>query len=240
LKVLVVDDEPSIVELVRFNLEREGFATDVASDGREALAAARQGKPDIIVLDVMLPGMDGYEVCRVIRQESSVPIIMLTAKTDEIDRVLGLELGADDYVVKPFSPRELVARVRAIARRLRPSASIASEPLITAGNIFVYPMKHKVEVAGAEITLSPREYDLLKTLAESPGKVFTRDVLLDQLWGYEYFGDTRTVDVHVRRLRQKIGDAGGDPQCIETVHGVGYRFAEHLGPTKTPQPGAGR
>jgi len=224
-KVLVVDDEPHIVELVRYNLEREGFQVTVAYDGQEALQRARTDRPDLIVLDLMLPYVDGLEVCRTLRRESTVPILVLTAKDGELDRVLGLETGADDYVTKPFSPRELVARVRAILRRARPESAVgAAQPRLVAGDLVLDPNTREVFLAGRPVELTTKEFDLLRLLMAHPNRVFTRDALLEHVWGYDYFGGTRTVDMHISRLRDKIEDDPASPTYIVTVRRVGYKF----------------
>jgi len=221
-KIMVVDDERNIVELVKYNLEKEGYDVICAYDGFEAVNLAKQDKPDLIVLDIMLPGQGGLEVCRILRKETKIPIIMATAKGEEIDKILGLELGADDYIVKPFSPRELVARVKAILRRTSSKAEEKDE--LVFDDITLNLVKHEVRKRGELIDLKPKEFDLLKLLATNVGKVFTRDFLLEQLWGYDYLGDTRTVDVHMRRLRQKIEDEPATPYYLKTVHGIGYKF----------------
>jgi two-component system phosphate regulon response regulator PhoB len=219
--VLVVEDEPDIRSLIAHHLEREGFRCRTAASGVDALAAVRAAKPDLVVLDLMLPGMDGLEVCRRLRADTTaLPIIMLTAKADEVDRVVGLELGADDYVVKPFSPKELVARVRAVLRRTRPAEE--ARPL-SAGGITLDPARHQVTVAGAPVALTPKEFELLQTLMESAGRVLSREHLLNRVWGYARADEieSRTVDVHVRRLRAKLGAGGAR---ITTVKTIGYRF----------------
>ncbi len=221
-KILVVDDERNIVELLKYNLEKEGYEVINAYDGFEAVTLAKQERPDLIVLDIMLPGQGGLEVCRIIRKETRIPIIMATAKGEEIDKILGLELGADDYVTKPFSPRELVARVKAVLRRT--SSKLDEKDELTFEELTINLMKHEVRLKGNEVDLKPKEFDLLKLLATNPGKVFTRDFLLEQLWGYDYLGDTRTVDVHMRRLRQKIEEDAANPRFLRTVHGIGYKF----------------
>lgn len=236
-RVLVVDDEPSILELVRFTLEKEGFTTECVSSGRQALESVERSRPDLVLLDLMLPGMDGLEVCRQIRLKGSVPIIMLTAKASEVDKVVGLELGADDYVTKPFSPRELVARIRAVLRRSQAAqeqAKGAAQPGATAaggelraGGIVMDMARHQVQVDGRAVELTPKEYDLLRMLMANKGIVMTRELLLEKVWGYDFAGDTRTVDVHVVRLRQKLEDDPAHPRYIETVRGVGYRMREH-------------
>ncbi|MGE5573106.1 MAG: response regulator [Bacillota bacterium] len=231
-KVLVVDDEAPILELVRFNLEKEGFSVFTATDGEEGLERARSDSPDLVILDLMLPGIDGIEVCQQLRREMNVPVLMLTAKTEEFDRVLGLSVGADDYVTKPFSPRELVARVKALLRRremdLEETKARDASGRIHVGDLVIDTARFEVEVRGARTELTPKEFDLLRVLVANRGKVLTRDFLLEKVWGYEYGGDTRTVDVHVRRLRQKIEEDDSRPTYIQTVHGVGYRFREDV------------
>lgn len=221
-RILVVDDERNIVELIKYNLEKEGYEVICAYDGIEAVNIAKQDRPDLIILDIMLPGQGGLEVTRILRREMKTPIIMATAKGEEIDKILGLELGADDYVPKPFSPRELVARVKAVLRRTSGKAEEKDE--LTFGNLSINLVKHEVRKNGKEVELKPKEFDLLKLMSTNPGKVFTRDFLLEQLWGYDYLGDTRTVDVHMRRLRQKIEDEPSSPKLLKTVHGIGYKF----------------
>ena len=236
-RVLIVDDEPSIVELVRFTLEKEGFQCEVASDGLQALEKVERTQPDVVVLDLMLPGLDGLEVCRRIRQKTAVPIVMLTAKASEVDKVVGLELGADDYVTKPFSPRELVARIRAVLRRFQAAkqaqeqaqAQAGSQNELRVGDIVMDVARHQVWVQGRPVDLTPKEYELLRMLMANKGIVLTRELLLDKVWGYDFAGDTRTVDVHVVRLRQKLEDDPAHPRYIETVRGVGYRMREHPG-----------
>jgi DNA-binding response OmpR family regulator len=231
-KILVVDDERTLVDTIRYNLKREGFEVLAAYDGAEALAVARQEKPDLVILDLMMPKLDGLEVCRILRRESSVVILMLTARDDEVDRVVGLEIGADDYLTKPFSMRELVARVKAMLRRvqmLRDEAASSQEEelasVYVAGDIAVDVRQHRVFVSGDEVGLKPREFDLLAFLVRHSGQAFTRELLLQRVWGYDYVGDTRTVDVHVRGLREKIETDPSEPTRLETVRGVGYRFA---------------
>jgi DNA-binding response OmpR family regulator len=228
-KVLVVDDEPSIVELVQFNLEKEGFEVAQAYDGESALDAFRSDRFDLVILDLMLPGMDGLEVCQAIRRGSQVPVIMLTAKTDEFDRVLGLSIGADDYVTKPFSPRELVARVKAILRRQAMDSQSGQDEqgvhVIRVRDLVIDGDRFEVEVGGARVDLTPKEFELLRFLAANAGRVLTRELLLEKVWGYDYAGNTRTVDVHIRRLRQKVESDDANPAYIHTVHGVGYKFS---------------
>ncbi|MBI2267035.1 MAG: response regulator transcription factor [Armatimonadetes bacterium] len=221
-KILVVDDERNIVELLKFNLEKEGYEVVTAYDGFEAVKMAKEERPDLIILDLMLPGQGGLEVCRILRKEMKVPIIMATAKGEEIDKILGLELGADDYVTKPFSPRELIARVKAILRRT--SVRMEDQDELAYKELIINLARHEVRVKGDVIDLKPKEFELLKLLATNAGKVFTRDFLLEQLWGYDYLGDTRTVDVHVRRIRQKIEEDAAMPKYLKTVHGIGYKF----------------
>jgi DNA-binding response OmpR family regulator len=222
-KILVVDDEPTLVATVRYNLERDGYQVMTAADGEAALASARAHKPDLILLDVMLPGMDGFEVCRVLRREMATPILMLTAKTDEVDKVVGLELGADDYVSKPFGMRELLARVRALLRRAETPVQADAESL-TAGDLTIDLKRREATRDGQRIALKPKEYDLLVFLLRNRARAFTRDQILNQIWGYDFVGDTRTVDVHMRWLRQKIEDDPANPTRLITVRGVGYRF----------------
>ncbi len=226
-KILVVDDEKSIVRLVTFNLEKEGFKTLKAYDGEEALQLARDEKPDLVLLDIMLPRVDGLEVCRRIRQENiPVAVIMVTAKDEEIDTVLGLELGADDYITKPFSPRELLARVKAVLRRTNTKVENASRESIIIGDLVIDSSRYEVNVKNQPVELTPKEFELLDFLARNMGRVMTRDVLLNHLWGYTYAGDTRIVDVHVSHLREKIEENPKRPAYIKTVRGVGYKFTE--------------
>ena len=223
-RILIVDDEPHIVELVRYNLVHEGFEVSVASDGHEALEKAKKETPDLVILDLMLPYVDGLEVCRHIRKESSVPILMLTAKDGEQERVVGLEMGADDYVTKPFSPRELVARVRAILRRTAREAQRPGTGPLGIGGLVLDPTTHEVRLNGRVVDLTTKEFDLLQLLMGHPNRVFTRDFLLEHIWGYDYFGSTRTVDMHISRLREKIEDDPNTPTYITTVRGVGYKL----------------
>jgi len=223
-RILVVDDEPLITESLKYSLEQEGFQVSVAHNGHQALETARASRPDLIVLDIMLPGMDGWETCRRLRQESTVPIIMLTARGQEIDRVLGLEMGADDYLAKPFSFRELLARIRATFRRVAfEEASKAAQ--IQIGDVRLELAAHKVFKQDQALTLTQKEYDLLRTLMSHAGRVVTRAELLDQVWGVEWLGDTRTLDVHIRWVREKVEANPSRPRYIQTVRGVGYRFA---------------
>jgi DNA-binding response OmpR family regulator len=222
-RVLIVEDEPDIRDLLAFHLEREGYQVSRSKTGADALRQVVASPPDLVLLDLMLPEIDGLEVCRRLRRDprtASLPIVMLTAKGEEIDRVLGLELGADDYIVKPFSPKEVVARVRAVLRRSRPPADVVP---VVSGTLVIDLGRHAVEVAGARVELTPKEFDLLRALAEARGRVLSREFLLDRVWGYAAAGEieSRTVDVHVRRLRMKLG---GEGRRIATVKGVGYRL----------------
>ncbi len=226
MKILVVDDEETMVRSLSALLAQEGYTVAVATDGPQALQAARTERPDLILLDVLLPGVDGIEVCRQIRTWSTVPIIMLTAKTAEVDKVVGLEVGADDYVTKPFSPRELVARVKAHLRRAQMQAREAERDQLRAGEVEMDIARHRVTVRGKEVALSPKEFNLLRVLMSHPGRVLGRDYLLNQVWGEDFFGDTRTLDVHIRWLREKIEPDPSNPTYIQTVHGIGYRFRE--------------
>jgi len=229
LLILVIDDEPHIRELVRFNLEKSGFETALASDGLQGLDMARRLKPDLVILDLMLPGMDGYQVCRELRNDpelADVPVIMLTARDQELDKVLGFELGADDYVTKPFSPRELLARVKAHLRRRTAAVAAGGQPEdeVRIADLVIRPSRFEVEVRGEPVRLSRKEFSLLLLLASNPGQVFSRDQLLERIWGYDALDGTRTVDVHVRFLRRKIEEDPARPRYIETVRGVGYRM----------------
>jgi len=221
-RVLVVDDEESVRELIELYLTKEGFQVLLAKEGREALRLNGEQRPDLIILDLMLPGLDGWEVCRQIRSISRVPIIMLTARSEEVDRVVGLELGADDYVVKPFSPRELVARVKAVLRR--GTAAPEEREALTFPGLRMDRTQHRLEVDGEEVHLTPTEFRLLWCLASQPGRVFSRAELLDKIWGYESESDARTVDVHIKRLRQKTRAAEKRSFAITTVWGMGYKF----------------
>ena len=223
-RILVVDDEPHIVELVRYNLQQDGYEVLAAGDGETALSKSASERPDLIILDLMLPGVDGLEVCRRLRRESAVPIIMLTARGGEVERIVGLDLGADDYVIKPFSPRELVARVRAVLRRhTREVAPPTARPLCV-GPLRLDAGTHDVMLAGRRVDLTAREFELLRLFMRHPNRVFTRDFLLEHLWGHDFYGSTRTVDMHVSRLREKIEDDPGEPRFIVTVRGVGYKM----------------
>ena len=220
--VLVVDDEASIREVVRRYLQADGVEVFEAEDGPTALKMFEAHRPDVVVLDVMLPGLDGIEVLRRLRTRSDVYVVMLTARTEETDRLIGLSVGADDYVSKPFSPRELVARVKALLRR--PHMAEASDVVQQFGDLTVDPDRREVRVAGAEVELSALEFDILAALASSPGRVFSRRQLLERVWGYDFYGDERVVDVHIRNLRRALGDDADAPRWIGTVRGVGYKF----------------
>lgn len=217
--ILVVDDEPHIVELARMYLEQAGYRVESAADGQAALVEARRRHPALVVLDLMLPGLDGWEVCRRLRAESDVPVIMLTARSDDIDRIVGLEMGADDYVTKPFNPRELVARVRAVLRRYQ--KSVRPRQAVAVGQLSVDPASREAHVDGRQLDLRPKEFDLLLTLAEHAGLVLSRDQLLDQVWGYDFPGGTRTVDAHISHLRSHLE---GSDVGIETHRGIGYKL----------------
>ncbi|MEW5718506.1 MAG: response regulator transcription factor [Chloroflexota bacterium] len=223
-KILIVDDEKLIVDSVKYGLQKEGYATVIAFDGEQAVAKARDEKPDLILLDVQLPKKDGWAVVREIRTESRVPIIMLTARSEEMDKVLGLELGADDYLVKPFGMRELLARVRAALRRATEYGEPTPHP-IQIGDVEIDPHSHRVTCRGTTIELTRKEYDLLHVLMAQPGKAIARNDLIDKVWQTDWVGDTRTLDVHIRWLREKIERDPGKPRYIQTVRGVGYRFA---------------
>jgi DNA-binding response OmpR family regulator len=230
-KVLVVEDEPTLLETLEYNLARQGYEVHTATDGLKALEVARQEQPDVIVLDIMLPGLDGLEVCRILRQEMSVPILMLTARAEELDRVLGLEMGADDYLTKPFSMRELLARVKALLRRVRlireelaaEDGAVSAEKL-AFGDLTIDLARREVLLQGEALKLKPQEYELLVFLARNRGMVLSRDLILERVWGWDYGGGSRTVDVHVRWLREKIEPDPAHPARIVTVRGVGYRF----------------
>ena len=226
-RVLVVDDEATLADTIRYNLRRDGYDVHVAGDGNEALKLARASTPDLVVLDLMLPGLDGLEVCRQLRRESTVPILMLTAKDDEVDKIVGLEVGADDYMTKPFSMGELLARVRAMLRRSRMAQQVGeadSGQAVRSGDLEADPLQRKVILGERALQLKPKEFDLLVYLMQQRGRVLTRDQLLEKVWGYTFVGDTRTVDVHIRWLREKIEVDPGTPRRLETVRGVGYRF----------------
>lgn len=234
--ILVVDDEPILRDTIAYNLRREGYEVVLASDGVEAIDLARQHRPDLVVLDIMLPGIDGLQVLRTLRGGSTVPILLLSARGDEFDRVLGLELGADDYLPKPFAMRELVARVRAAVRRSRmpgiegrPEGGDVGRNVIVAGGLMIDPAGRQVTNDGVAVALKPKEFDLLAYLARHPGVALTREALLREVWGHAYPVDTRTVDVHIRGLRQKLGFGAEQGGVIETVRGHGYRFSARSG-----------
>ena len=226
-KILIVDDDENIAELISLYLVKECFDTKIASDGEEALELYRQYQPNLILLDLMLPGIDGYQVCREIRAKDSVPIIMLSAKGEVFDKVLGLELGADDYIMKPFDSKEMVARVKAVLRRYQPikteSKAAGDQKVVSYNELEVNLTNYSVVCQGHPVEMPPKELELLYFLASSPNQVFTREQLLDHIWGYEYIGDTRTVDVHVKRLREKLGDEHTN-WALTTVWGIGYKF----------------
>lgn len=224
-KVLIIDDEEHIVELIRYNLESAGYDAVEAYNGTDGIKAAKSEKPSLILLDVMLPMMDGLEVCRKLRKDDAtknIPIIMLTAKSEEIDKILGLELGADDYITKPFSVRELLARIKAVLRRT--GTELEEATVFAFSDVIIDYNKHLVTKDNLKVDLTLKEYELLDILIKNRGKVLKRDLLLDKIWGYEYVGETRTVDVHIRHLRQKLEDDDKNPVFIETVRGIGYRF----------------
>lgn len=226
-KVLIVEDDQTLLSVLEYNLAKEGYKVTTAVDGVQALEAARKQKPDLIILDIMLPKMSGFEVCRILRKETTIPILMLTAKDDEIDKIAGLDLGADDYMTKPFSMRELLARVRAMLRRADMQAQkVAAENQLKLGDIEIDIRRHAVTKSGNILGLTPKEFDLLTFLTRNKGLVFSRDQLLEKVWGYDYAGDTRTVDVHVRWLREKIEDNPDKPKRLVTVRGVGYKLEE--------------
>ena len=223
-KILIVDDEENICELVRLYIEKEGFDAIIANDGQEAVAKFNKEKPDLILLDIMLPIKDGWQVCREIRAQSKVPIIMLTAKGETFDKVLGLELGADDYVVKPFEPKELIARIRAVLRRSADSVDEkADEDELSFDGLKINQSTYEVYIDDKKVEMPHKEFELLYFLAKNTNKVFTRDQLLDEIWGYEFFGDSRTVDVHIKRIREKL-EGENRTWALKTVWGVGYKF----------------
>jgi two-component system alkaline phosphatase synthesis response regulator PhoP len=228
-KIMVVDDEPSIVTLLQFNLTQAGYDVVTAGDGLTALEVAEKEQPDLIILDLMLPGKDGLDVCRDLRfKKIMTPILMLTAKDEEFDKVLGLELGADDYMTKPFSPREVVARVKAILRRTSQpeTASESNDEKITIGELEIYPGRYEAFLRGTELDLTPKEFELLVYLARNKGRVLSREQLLERVWDYEFAGDTRIVDVHVSHLREKIEENTRKPLYIKTIRGLGYKLEE--------------
>jgi len=222
-RILIVEDEPSLSEPLSFLLRREGYDTEIAADGREALAAFDRDGADLVLLDLMLPGLPGTEVCRELRTRSSVPIIMLTAKDSEVDIVVGLELGADDYVTKPYSTRELLARIRAVLRR-RIEVDDLDESVLEVGGVRMDVDRHAVSVDGKEVPMPLKEFELLELLLRNAGRVLTRGQLIDRIWGADYFGDTKTLDVHIKRIRSKIEADPSQPALLLTVRGLGYRF----------------
>ena len=224
--ILVVEDEKAIADILIFNLQREGYQTLEANDGQEGLRLALEGEPDLILLDVMLPGIDGFEVCRQVRKTSQVPILMLTAREEEADKVLGLELGADDYITKPFSMRELMARVKANIRRVSVQQVAEEPPKESSGKLVIAADRGAVYKDGKALDLSVREFDILTFLASAPGKVFSREQLMENVWGYDYYGDLRAVDVAIRRLREKLEDEPAQPRYIITKRGFGYYFSD--------------
>ncbi|MDQ2086737.1 response regulator transcription factor [Herbivorax sp. ANBcel31] len=229
--IFLVEDEKHIQELVKFNLEEKGYKVSVFENGEDLLSECKNKVPDLFILDVMLPGIDGFEICKKLRQNiklEKIPVIMLTAKSDEFDKVFGLEIGADDYITKPFSIRELVARVKAMFRR-SDSCEISDDEVVKAGNITIDFSKREVSKNGEILELSYKEFEILRLLMINKGKVLSREILLEKIWGFDYFGETRTVDVHIRYLRQKIEDDDNQPFYIETVRGIGYRFTDKKG-----------
>ncbi len=226
-KVLIVDDEQSIVTLLQYNIEKSGFKTDIAFSGLEGLEKASTGSYDLIILDLMLPGMEGTEVCKALRQKQiDTPILMLTAKDEEFDKVLGLELGADDYLTKPFSPKEVVARIKAILRRSKKRDETGNETYIKIAELMVYPQQYEASIKGETLTFTRKEFELLLYLAKHKGKVLSRDQLLSAVWNYDFVGDTRIVDVHISHLREKIEPDTKHPVYIKTIRGLGYKMEE--------------
>jgi len=225
-RILVVDDEIQIARVLRGYLERAGFAVITAHDGREALRLARQESPDLVILDLMLPEIDGLDVCRALRRDGDVPIIMLTARVEETDRLIGLELGADDYITKPFSPREVVARVRAVLRRARSAAGAPADEVLHVGDLTLDAGRRALTVSGREVTLTPSEFEILRAMMRAPGRVFTRAQLLEAAQGDAYEGYERTIDTHIKNLRHKIEPVPRRPEYLLTVHGVGYRMRD--------------
>ncbi len=225
-RVLAIEDDANLLETIKYNLRKEGYEVFTANDGEMALEAARKEKPDILILDVMLPKLNGFEVCRILRKEMTTPILMLTAKADETDKIVGLEIGADDYMTKPFSIKELMARIRAMLRRAKmiEAASAPGPVSISIGDIEIDTARHRACLAGKELELSPKEFDLLAFLAKNKGLVFNREQLLEKVWGYDFAGDTRTVDVHIRWLRQKIEADASHPKYLVTIRGTGYKL----------------
>ena len=226
-RVLIVEDEDSLAESIRYNLERDGFSVDVAADGRTGLERFRADGPDLVILDLMLPEVSGLDVCKAIRTESPVPVIMLTAKDAEADRVAGLEIGADDYVTKPFSMRELISRVRANLRRAQMSSPVDErEDVLEGGPVRLDVGRHEAAVRGEPVAFPPKEFDLMEMFLRRKGRLLTRDLLIDEVWGSDYFGDTKTLDVHVKRIRKKIEEDPHAPVHLLTVRGLGYKFVD--------------
>lgn len=224
-KILIVEDDRNLLDTLKYNLRKEGYNAVAAFDGAEALDVARREKPDLIILDIMLPKLSGFEVCRILRKEMTIPILMLTAKDEEVDKIVGLEIGADDYMTKPFSMRELLARLGAMLRRAEMAVQPAGgEKVLRIDDLEIDIARHKVFLGGTALELSPKEFDLLAFLAKNKGFVFSREQLLDKVWGYDYAGDTRTVDVHIRWLRQKIESDPSKPERLVTVRGTGYKL----------------
>jgi DNA-binding response OmpR family regulator len=231
-KILIVEDEISLQESLAYSLRRQGYEVEAVGDGNAALVSARKNHPDLILLDIMLPGIDGFEVCRILRQEMVTPVLMLTARDDEIDRVVGLEVGADDYLTKPFSMRELIARVKALLRRVRlirqemgaEGGTLALSQVLTYGDLEIDLTRREVRLGSQVVALKPKEFELLVFIANHRGKVLTREFILERVWGWDYVGDSRTVDVHIRWLREKIEPDAANPHRIVTVRGAGYRF----------------
>jgi DNA-binding response OmpR family regulator len=227
-KILIVEDDRNLLDTLVYNVKKEGYDVVTSINGEEAVESARKENPDLIILDIMLPKLNGLEVCRILRKEMTVPILMLTARNEEVDKIIGLEVGADDYMTKPFSMRELIARIRAILRRadMTVAQPDSVEKTIKIGTLEVDTERHRITVSGKELELSPKEYDLLVFLAVNKGFVFTREQLLEKVWGYDFAGDTRTIDVHIRWLRQKIESNPSKPETLITVRGAGYKLAE--------------
>lgn len=225
-KVLIVDDDKNICDLLRLYLEKEGYSVILSHDGEEAVVKFNALKPDIVLLDVMLPGLDGWQVCREIRKKSNIPILMITAKSDTFDKVLGLELGADDYIVKPFDSKEVIARIKAVVRRTGQSPAEMEVREVRYDKLSVNMTRYELKVDGKVVDAPPKELELLFYLASNPNRVYTRDQLLDEVWGFEYYGDSRTIDVHIKRLREKL-EGVSDKWELKTVWGVGYKFETH-------------
>ena len=223
-RILLVEDEESLAESIRYSLEREGYAVAVAGDGRAAIERFRADAPDLVILDLMLPEMSGLDVCRMIRETSTVPIVMVTAKDSEADKATGLELGADDYVTKPFSVRELVSRIRAHLRRIHMQAPTNGDEILTGGPVEMDIARHEVRIGGEPVPFPPKEFELLQSFLTRKGRLLTREHLIEEIWGYDYVGDTKTLDVHVKRIRQKIEEDPHEPRLLLTVRGLGYKF----------------